>query len=111
MLRMTQMVKITLPVELPIWGLISLKITRPELRSQLGGPQFVETDPTRTTGGEQDAWAFKLESGQRFLIIYDIATGWAELYGDPPDPLPLLQALGIQSDDQRLRRHELVEMK
>lgn len=100
-----------MPVELPIWGVISLKITRPELHAILGDPHFVETDPTRTCGGEEDAWAYKLASGQRLLIILNVLSGWAELFGDPPDTSPLLKVLGIQSDDQRLRYHEPFEMK
>lgn len=100
-----------LPVEVPIWGLVSLRITRQELCNILGDPHFVETDPTRTCGGEEDAWAYRLPSGQRLLIVLDVTSGWAELFGDLSDPLPLLQALGIPPDDQRLKHHDPVEMK
>jgi hypothetical protein len=100
-----------MPVDLPIWALVRLKVTRPELRSMLGEPHHVETDPRRTCGGEQDGWAFELPSGQRFLVLLDVIIGWAELYGDPPHPGPILQALGIAPDDVRLKQHEPFEMK
>jgi hypothetical protein len=71
----------------------------------LGEPHFVETDPQRTCGGEEDAWAFALPSGQRVLIVLDVVIGLAELYGDPPDLVPVLGALGVAPEDPRLGRH------
>ena len=109
--RMIAMSPIPLPVEVPIWGLVSLEITRQELHTILGEPHFVETDPTRTCGGEEDAWAYKLPSSQRLLVILDVTSGWAELFSDLLDSSPLLQAVGIMPDDQRLKHHDPVEMK
>ena len=103
--------RLSLPVDLPIWALVSLKVTRPELHRMLGEPHFVETDPLRTCGGEQDAWAYKLPSGQRILVIFDTLSSWAELYGDPPRAEPILQSLAIAPDDERLKHHETFEMK
>ncbi len=100
-----------MPVELPIWALVGLNITRPELHALLGEPHFVETDPTRTCGGLEEVWAYQLNSGQRFLIVFDVTKGWAELLGDPPSPGPLIQTLGLSPDDQRLRYHDAVEMQ
>ncbi len=71
----------------------------------LGEPHFVETDPTRTCGGEEDAWAYALPSGQRMLVILDVTVGWAELFVDPPEVAPILQALNLSPDDPRLARH------
>jgi hypothetical protein len=102
---------LSLPVELPVWALVSFKVTRPELYSMLGEPHYIETDPRRTRGGEQDAWAYRLSSGQRVLVILDPEIGWAELYGDPPVAEPILQSLGIAPDDKRLKHHESFEMK
>ena len=102
---------LALPVDLPIWALVSFKITRPELHKMLGEPHFVETDPRRTCGGEQDGWAYKLPSGQRVLVVLDPVIGWAELYGDPPLVEPILQSLAIAPDDDRLKHHEPFEMK
>jgi hypothetical protein len=94
-----------LPAALPLWGLASLKVTRPVLRALLGEPHVVETDPRRTCGGEEDAWGYVLPSGQRLLVVLDVTTAQAELYGDPPDLGPVLRALRIWPDDPRLTRH------
>jgi hypothetical protein len=102
---------LSMPVDLPIWALVSLKITRQELRSMLGEPHYVETDPRRTCGGEQDGWAYQLSTGQRLLILLDVPMGWAELYGDPPHAAPILESLGIAPDDKCLKHHETFEMK
>jgi len=99
-----------MPVDLPIWALVSYKATRPEMRAMLGQPHYVETDPRRTCGGEQDGWAYKLSSGQRILVLLDVTTGWAELYGDPPQVGPILESLEIAPDDTRLKHHERFEM-
>ena len=95
-----------MPVALPLWGLASLKSSRAELRGMLGDPHFVETDPTRTCGGEEDGWAYTLPSGQRMLIVLDVPSGFAELYGDPPTLEPILQVLRIRPNDPRLRSRE-----
>jgi hypothetical protein len=102
---------LSLPVDLPIWALVSLKITRRELHAMLGEPHYIETDPRRTCGGEQDVWAFKLSSGQRLLVVLDPVAGCAELYGDPPLAESILQSLAIASDDKRLKHHEPFQMK
>jgi hypothetical protein len=43
-----------------MWELCNFKITRPELRTMLGEPHVVETDGTRTYGGEEDGWGYVL---------------------------------------------------
>jgi hypothetical protein len=93
-----------MPVELPIWGLANLKVTRVDLPAMLGEPHFVETDPRRTCGGERDAWAFRLPSGQRVLVILDVTVEIASLFGDPPEFGPLIQAFGLSPSDARLSR-------
>jgi hypothetical protein len=104
------MQSLAMPVDLPIWALVSYKAARPELRTMLGQPHDVETDPRRTCGGGQDGCAYKLLSGQRILVVLDVTTGRAELYGDPPQVGSILQALGIAPDDTRLKHHEPFEM-
>src|SRR5690349_18893720 len=99
------MARLAMPVALPIWGLASLKATRSQLRALLGEPHFVETDPRRTCGGEEDGWAYALPSGQRVLVILDVTTGWAELCGNPPEIGPILHALRLSPDDPGLVRH------
>ena len=108
---MYEQTRLPLPVELPIWGLASWNASRQQLRELLGPPHFVETDPSRTTGGEQDAWAYQFASGQRLLIIWDETSGWAELFADPPELSPVLQELGISDDDRRLKHHEPFEIE
>src|SRR5262245_64974526 len=99
-----------MPLALPLWGLAGLKTTRGELRLLLGPPHFVETDPRRTCGGEADGWAYALPTGQRVLVLFDAsfpgAEVWAEICGDPPELDPILGALGIPPDDQRLVRYQ-----
>jgi hypothetical protein len=99
------MTPLPMPLDLPIWALASLRVTRPDLRALLGEPHFVETDPRRTCGGEEDAWAYVLPSGQRVLIILIPEIDTAEIFSDPPDLGPVLRALGISPDDPRLERH------
>ncbi len=108
--KLPEMQPLAMPVDLPIWGLVSYKVTRSELRAMLGPPHYVETDPRCTCGGEQDSWAYKLASGQRILVILDVKSGWAELWGNPPQIGPILVSLGIALDDARLKHHEPFEM-
>jgi len=96
-----------MPVDLPIRALASLKVTRPQLRSLLDDPHFVEAAPRRTCGGAEDGWAYVLPTGQRILVVLDVTTGWAELSGDPADLEAVLSALGISSDDPRLVTHAI----
>jgi hypothetical protein len=80
--------------------------SRAELRAFLGEPHFVETDPHRTCGGEEDAWAYVFPSGQRVVIVVDAASGGAYFGSDPPDLEPILQFLQIEPDDPRLTRQQ-----
>ena len=94
-----------IPVASPIWELAEFSITRPELRMMLGHPHYIETDSMRTFGGEEDAWAFKLPSGQRMLVILRVPYHVAVLYGDPPSLLPIITELGLSPDDSRLHSY------
>jgi len=85
--------------------LASLSITREELRGLLGEPHFTETDSTRTFGGEEDAWAFTLDSGQRVLVVLRAPYRLAVIHADPPQLEPALHALHIRADDARLQRY------
>jgi hypothetical protein len=94
-----------LPLALPLWGLASVKVCRSEMRELLGEPHYVETDPRRTPGGEQDAWGYRLPTGQRLLVLLDVASGWAELIADPPDLEPVLEAIKPKLEGLRIDRH------
>jgi hypothetical protein len=99
------MTTLPLPAKLPMWELCNFKITRPELRAMLGEPHFVETDSTRTYGGDEDAWAYTLPSGQRVVVVLRVPYHIAVFSADPPELDPFLEALHIQSDDPRLVRY------
>jgi hypothetical protein len=106
-----RMKPLTMPVKPPMWGLVGLKASRADLRALFGEPHYVESDPRRTCGGEEDWWAFELPSGQRLMVGLDVAMGGAELFGDPAELAPILQSLGIAPDDARLTHHEPWEWK
>src|SRR5690349_9809003 len=98
------MTPLPLPAQLPMWEVCILKIARPELRAMLGEPHFVETDEYRTYGGEEDAWAYALPSGQRVVVTLRVPYRVAVISADPPELAPILQALHIANDDVRLER-------
>lgn len=104
------MTPLPMPVDLPIWALATVKMTRAQTRELLGEPHFVETDPRRTCGGERDAWAYRLPSGQRLLVIVDVISECAELCGDSTGLGAILEGLGIRGDDPRLIHHEPVAL-
>lgn len=99
------MTPLGMPLSLPLWELASLESSRPQMHALLGEPHFVETDSTRTAGGEEDAWAYLLPSGQRVLIILQVPYRRVRLIADPPELGPMLMALGVKLDDPRLRCH------
>src|SRR5262249_22505591 len=60
------------PVRLKPFIVAGFRTTRDELRAALGQPHFVETDSTRTFGGEEDMWAWELAPGLRFLLVLQV---------------------------------------
>src|SRR5262245_13162992 len=90
------------PVRLKPYMVAMMTATRAELRATLGDPHFVETDSTRTYGGDEDNWAWELPSGQRFLLVLRVPYHVAVLYCDPPDPASTVVALGVDADKQQL---------
>lgn len=94
------------PVEKPFWAMGKIKISREELREILGQPHFIETDDFRTFGGEEDWWAFTLESGTRMLVVLRVPYEDAILYSDPALVLPLLGAIGIAPEDPRVQLYD-----
>jgi hypothetical protein len=95
-------IPLAFPVHLKPYMVAGIKATRAELRQALGDPHFVETDSTRTFGGDEDNWAWRLPSGQRVLLVLQVPYGSVVLYCDPPDPNPAVEALGIDADKHRL---------
>lgn len=93
---------LSFPVRLKPYIVAGIRATREKLRSALGPPHFVETDSTRTIGGDEDMWAWELPSGLRFMLVLQVPYGKALLLCDPPDPAPVVAALGIEVEDQQL---------
>jgi hypothetical protein len=91
-----------LPVAFPLWMLCNFRISREELHSILGCPAYTETDTYATFGGEEDAWAYQLPSGQRVLVILNVALRQARFCADPPDLEPVLAAFGLVRDQPDL---------
>ncbi len=79
-----ELLPIKMPLSLPLWQLARFPISRVELRSRLGEPHFVETDSSRTCGGDEDGWAFVLPSGQRILVLLHVNYHLAYIISDPP---------------------------
>ena len=94
-----------LPPKPPFWELAAFRATREEARVLLGQPHYTETGTMRTSGGEEDIWAYALPSGQRLLIIHHVPYQGATLCADPPDLGPVLEALHISPSDSRLVRY------
>ena len=92
---MEGLTRLPMPVALPMWAVAGLRATRSELCDLLGEPNYVETDPSRTCGGEQHGWAYALPSGQRVLVLLDVTVGRAELFADPPVARTVLRALAL----------------
>lgn len=95
-------ITLAFPVHLKPYIVGGFLTTRDELRSALGQPHFVETDSTRTFGGDEDMWVWELPSGQRFLLVLQVPYGNAILHCDPLDPGPVVQALGVHAATQHL---------
>src|SRR5262245_51854946 len=93
---------LTFPVRLKPFMVAGIRATREELREDLGEPHFVETDSTRTFGGDEDNWAWELASGQRLLLVLQVRYQIAIVYCDPPDPKPVIAAIGIDAEKQGL---------
>ena len=91
------------PVRLKPYMVAGFKGTRDEFRASLGTPHFVETDSTRTFGGDEDMWAWELPSGLRFLLVLRVPYGDAVLYCDPPNPAGAVAALGIVAGKQQVK--------
>lgn len=101
-----QATPLTFPVQPPFWALGELKITREELRLLLGPPHFIETDDSRTFGGDEDCWAFTLPSSHRVLIVLRVPYHAAILYSDPAEMTAPLELLNLKPDDHRLQHYE-----
>jgi hypothetical protein len=78
----------------------NFKSTRSEMRKIFGIPQYIETDESRTPGGEEDNWAWMLESEHRLLVVLAVSYNDVLVYCDPPDGELALDVLKIGSEQQ-----------
>jgi hypothetical protein len=90
------------PVQLVPWIVASFHGERGQLRALWGDPHFVEEDPFRTAGGEEDSWAWELPTGQRVLIVLAVPYKRAYVHCDPPDLDPILVAFEFNPTVQDL---------
>ena len=53
----------------PLWEVgCAHGVLREDLRSHLGQPAYIETDSTRTFGGEEDWWFYATSAGANVLV-------------------------------------------
>ncbi len=90
------------PFRLKPYMVATFEATRADLRASLGAPDYVETDSTRTFGGDEDNWAWELGTGQRILVVLRVPYKYAVLYSDPPDSAAAAAALGIEPEGRNL---------
>ena len=76
---------IPFPAKLDPWMVAHTRITRDEASAVLHEPHFVETETTRTAGGEEHNWGFEFPCGMRVLIELHVPYKYAAIYSDPPD--------------------------
>ena len=59
---------------------LARQVERNALRAHLGPPLHVETDGTRTFGGEEDWWLYEIGAGEMAAICLRVPYGDAVLY-------------------------------
>ena len=79
----------------PFWMLAAFKFDRKQLGQKLGEPHYIETDSTRTYGGNEEQWYFTFESGQKIIITYQVPYNITALYSNSPELKPIIDALGL----------------
>jgi hypothetical protein len=91
------------PVDMKPYLVAKLKSTsREEVLAAFGPPHFLETDATRTAGGEENMWAWELDSGTRLFVAFEVSTGHTDVFVDPPEAMSDVTTLGIDPSDPRL---------
>jgi hypothetical protein len=84
------------PVHLTPWAVARFHGDRDRLRGLWGQPHFVEDDPHRTAGGDEDNWAWELPGGQRVLFVLAVPYKEVLIYCDPPLLAAVVDAFGIE---------------
>jgi hypothetical protein len=94
--------RLPFPVHMKPWAVARLRATHEQLRAVFGEPHFIEDDPTRTAGGDEDNWAWELPDKQRLLIVLAVPYHDVILYCDPPVSNGVIAALSLSSQDDAL---------
>lgn len=81
--------RLELPIKWHAYEIACFKQSDSELRSALGEPHYIETDSTRTFGGEESLWAYNLE-GVPFAIVCRIPYSDTVVYAKDPQPKGVL---------------------
>jgi hypothetical protein len=94
-----------IPIKWPFkpYVVAKFKASRECMHSALGAPHFVETDSTRTFGGDEDAWAWRLPTGQQLLVILRVPYEDVIVHCDPPTAQSAIEALGIDVESQSVQ--------
>ena len=87
--------KVAFPVIFRPYIVAGWKATRAEMREAFGEPHYVETDSTKTFGGDEDYWAWDLESGERIAVVLRVPYCQVLAYCDPPNGKRVVEALGL----------------
>lgn len=88
-------VAVPIPVVGQGYAVGRIRASRERVRGALGDPHYVETDPARTAGGDQDFWCWDLPNGRRVAVELGVPYHDVILYCDVPEIAPALAALGI----------------
>ena len=80
------------------WLVAAFKMSNSEARKLIGEPHFIETDSTRTFGGNEDIWSFELESGQHIGVCSQVPYGIVHLLSDRPEVKEILEALELPKE-------------
>lgn len=93
-----QGMRLPFPVVIKPFYVATIQASRETLRASLGFAHYVETDSTRTCGGDEDNWAWELTSGHRVMVVLAVPYGKAYLICDPPDVSVAVASLGIDPE-------------
>jgi hypothetical protein len=86
------------PVRFKPYVVAGWRASQSEMHEDFGPPHFTETDSTRTSGGDEDCWAWELPIGQKVMIVLGVPYDRVTLYCDPPDSRPALDVLEIDRE-------------
>jgi len=84
-----------LPLTFHAYQIASLYASDTQLRKVLKEPHYIETDSTRTFGGNESLWAYEISS-EKFALVCRIPYDETVIYTEMPDTkyvLPKIEEL------------------